>query len=296
MDLSLTLPEYLVTEENINSLNYEATSLPDVDSVGNYIQKQYNSYAIFQNEFNTGHTALARYIGDGAWSPITKKGLKFEKLSPRNAEQACFMDALANERIMLNVCIGSAGVGKTTIALAYALHQYLHSQKNIVLTKPMITIGAGKALGPVPGTIEEKSAPYLVSYEIILKKLLGGNSASAYIEQMKEKESLQFFPIELVRGCTFENCTLIVDEAQNMNWHELNSVISRMGEKSKIILLGDLNQIDTRTPYNKTGLFQLLSAPPFQDSEISSAIELTTQYRSPITQLVTEVNKWIMTH
>ncbi len=294
--LPLAIKEYLLSESFIDAIyTQNKIELPDTDASGQEIRQAVNGYALFQNLCDTKHAAIARYIGNRQWVPIRKKNLKLESITPKDSRQAAFIDSLIQDEILLSIAIGSAGTGKTTIALAYALSQYLNHNKPIFLTKPTTMVGEGRAFGPVPGDIDQKYAPYLASYEIVLKKIGGGANAQQFFAAMKEKGQLQFFPIELARGCTFENCTLILDEAQNMSWHEMNTMISRMGENSKMIILGDLHQIDTGTPYKKTGLYNMLSAPPFQDSNISSAIELVTQYRSPITQLVTEINKWVST-
>jgi PhoH-like ATPase len=294
-NLPLAIKEYLLPEDLVDAIYAQnKIELPDTDASGQEVRQAVNGYALFQNQFDTKHAAIARYIGNGYWTPIRKK-MKLENITPKDSRQAAFMDSLIDNDILLSAAVGSAGTGKTTIALAFALSQYLNHNKPIFLTKPTTMVGEGRAFGPVPGDIDQKYAPYLASYEIVLKKIGGGTNAPQFFAAMKEKGQLQFFPIELARGCTFENCTLILDEAQNMSWHEMNTMISRMGENSKMIILGDLHQIDTGTPYRKTGLYSMLSAPPFQDSSISSAIELVTQYRSPITQLVTEINKWVST-
>lgn len=292
--LPLAISEYVLPSDTIDAIySREKIELPDVDLDDTRIRCMINGYALFQDINDTKHAALARRIGHNTWVPLRKKSLKLNSILPKDAKQSVFMDAIVQDSILLSVAVGSAGTGKTTIALAYALQQYLDNHKPIFLTKPTTMVGSGKAFGPVPGDIDQKYAPYLTSYEIVLKKIGGGAQALPFFEQMKQKKHLQFFPIEMARGCTFEDCTLILDEAQNLNWHEMNTIISRMGENSKMIILGDLNQIDTGMHMTRTGLYQLLSAPPFQDSSISSAIELVTQYRSPITQLVTEVSKWV---
>lgn len=293
--LPLGIREFFLSGEFIDEMYaQQKIELPETDASGQEIRHAINGYALFQDAENPKHAALARYLGSNQWTAIRKKeGLRLEGIMPKDSRQSALMDCLSNEKILLNVAIGSAGTGKTTIALAFALNQFLNNNKPIFLTKPTTMVGEGRAFGPVPGDIDQKYAPYLASYEIVLKKIGGGHNAQQFFSTMKEKGQLQFFPIELARGCTFENCTLILDEAQNLTWHELNTMISRMGENSKMVILGDLNQIDTGTPIEKTGLYKMLSAPPFQDSSIASAVELVTQYRSPITQLVTEINKWV---
>jgi PhoH-like ATPase len=200
---------------------------------------------------------------------------------------------LKTPSILINVVIGQAGTGKTTMALACALDRWFQENKRIVLSKPTAMVGQGKAFGPVPGDMEEKYAPYLASYEIAIKRLLGGNSTQQ-LELMKRKKQIEYVPVELVRGSEFENCTFILDEAQNLTWHELKTLISRMGSGTKLILCGDLHQIDIPLYPEETGLYKLIHSGPFLASPVSSQIELLTQYRSPITQLVADVDKWVM--
>jgi PhoH-like ATPase len=251
-----------------------------------------NSYVVMRSVVNEKHTALARYSGHGDWHLATNKIKVGSGVTPRDAHQAAFADALLNENILVNAAVGAAGTGKTTLAAAYACEQYLKAGKKILLCKPTVMVGAGKAFGPIPGDIQEKYAPYLYSFEIVLKKLLS-EKAGAYLENMRMKGDLQFVPLELARGCTYENCTFILDEAQNIGWHEMNTLMSRIGEGSKMIVLGDLNQIDIRSPAHKTGLGTLVASRPFSASSITSVIELETQYRSPICQLATEIDKWV---
>ncbi len=295
-DLPLTIKEYIVTKEVVDDAYGEhKIQLPKFDRDNMPIFQTVNGYCLLKDEYDSKHSVIVRYLGGDKWEGLSKRSkLKLERISPKDAKQAVFFDSLLQPDILISAAIGPAGTGKTTIALAYALSQYMAEKKPIFLCKPTTMVGEGKAFGPVPGDINEKYAPYLASYEIVLKKIWKEPAGQQFFNTMKEKGHLQFFPIELARGCTFENCTLILDEAQNMSWHETNTMISRMGENSKIIILGDLSQIDTGMHYKKTGLYAMLSAPPFQDSQISSAIELTTQYRSPVTQLITEVNKWLM--
>ena len=251
-----------------------------------------NSFVIFQSEINAKHSAFVRHIGRGSFV-LSGGTYKISGLTARDAHQSAFVDCLLNEQILLNTALGAAGTGKTTMALAYAFDRYMSDKKKIYLCKPTVQVGASKAFGAVPGTVSEKYAPYLSSFEIVLKKLLT-NKADAYLKQMIDNKDLEFIPLELARGCTYENCTFILDEAQNTTWHELNTLISRIGENSKMVILGDLNQIDIKLAPQKTGLGLLISSTPYSRSPISSVVELKTQYRSPICQLATEINSWIL--
>jgi predicted ribonuclease YlaK len=249
-----------------------------------------NDYAILQNIQNPKQTAIGRHLGYNEFELVDTK-LSFQGLSPRDASQTCFMAALANPEILLSVATGQAGSGKTTIAVAWAIHQYFTNKRDIILCKPTTTVGSGRGLGAVPGGISEKLAPYLDSYNIILNKVMGKDTA--YREKMIERGELRFISLDLIRGSTFENCTFILDEAQNTNWHEMNTLISRMGEKSELILTGDPTQMDCRWAPTESGLYKLTQAEPFADSDISSCIELQNQYRSAMCELATSVNTYL---
>ena len=250
-----------------------------------------NSYVVFRNELNEKQTAFARHLGHGNFL-LCGGTYKLGSITTRDSHQSAFADAMLNPEIIVNVALGAAGTGKSSLALSYACEQYLTSKKKIILCKPAVMVGHGKAFGAIPGDFSEKYAPYLASFEIVLKKLLS-NKADVYLKQMLDNKDLEFIPLELARGCTYENCTFILDESQNTTWSEMNTLLSRIGEGSKFIALGDLNQIDIRVPARHTGLYTLVNSAPFSGSSICSAVELKTQYRSAICQLATEIHEWV---
>jgi len=211
------------------------------------------------------------------------------KISPKDSRQSAFMHSLESQNILLNVCLGQAGTGKTTLAASYALDEFSKNNKKIFFSKTAITVGRGRAFGPVPGDVNQKYAPYLDSFKIVLKKILGGRSTS-YIEAMLSCGNFNFQAIEFVRGNTYENCTFILDEVQNLTWHELKTVISRMGEGSKLILIGDPSQRDL--PFNKerNGLDVLINSQEFKNSPYTSIVELQKQYRSPLANLIYNID------
>jgi PhoH-like ATPase len=252
-----------------------------------------NSYLVLRNVFNPKQTALMQHVGNDTWRKIKPSDqLTVGGLRGRDSRQTVFINSLVDDKILVNVVVGTAGTGKTTIALAYALDQWLNKEKRIILSKPTAMVGEGKAFGPVPGDMDEKYAPYLASYEIAIKRLLGKNGTTQ-LEAMKRKGDLEYIPVELVRGSEFSNCTFLLDEAQNLTWHELKTIVSRMGDGTKMIIMGDLRQIDINLRTEETGLHKLISSLPYQKSAVSSQIELITQYRSPITKLIADVDEWL---
>ncbi len=245
-----------------------------------------NDPVILVDEFNASHSALCRKLPDQRLQRVRSRAIN--GLQARDALQHVFVDCLLDDSVLVNIATGSAGTGKTTLALNYAAQQFLERKRRIFLCKPTVMVGSNNAFGPVPGDIAEKYDPYLASYKIVLNKAF---PSAAYVERMIAAGDIQYIPLELARGCTFDDCTFILDEAQNLHWHELNTIITRIGMNAKAVILGDLNQIDIPLHASATGLSKLINSRVFQDSAIASHVELYTQYRSPICQLMTQVNE-----
>ena len=279
------LIELVVKDSTIETINKDGVAKFENTINGNPL----NTYYVLETD--AGEKTLVRQTGEHTLSKIKlRKSQALCNISPRDAKQSAFMDALLSPEISLSVALGPAGTGKTTLAIAYAIDGWMEKSKPIMLCKSTKLIGNSKAFGPVPGDVQDKYAPHISSYEIVLKKLLGGNSTK-YITLLKEKSAISYVPLEYVRGCTFENCTFILDEVQNLTWHELKTVISRMGEGTKLIILGDPLQTDTNFRNEKMGIEVLLSSKAFKESSMTSGIYLTAQYRSPIAQLVADIDK-----
>lgn len=243
-----------------------------------------SNYFLFKSE--DGSSAIACLNAD-TLSRVNMKGVMLSGMKPRDITQSCFFHALKNFELVVG--LGAAGTGKTSISMAYALHQMFRNDLNIVLCKPTVFVGKrSNAIGAIPGDHREKMAGYIDSYLVSMRKILG-DSAEHHLYQMEEEGKLQFQPLELIRGMHFEDTVLIIDEAQNCSPHELMSVISRVGENSSCIVLGDPSQIDTGARWKETGLFALVYSDAFFESDFSVGIKLTGQYRGPMAQLAAEV-------
>ena len=219
----------------------------------------------------------------GVFLNLVREG-KCGVITPRDKEQVCAAWGFKNYDLV--VLLGNAGSGKTTLAIAFAWQRIFKANKKLILCKPTVQVGSSKAIGTVPGSVEEKLAPYITSYLSTMKDIAGKSNFADKIEELKEKDMLEFLPIELVRGRDLSGgVTLIVDEAQNLSVHELNSVLSRAGEDAQVILLGDLSQIDTKMRMEETGLYSLISSETFLDSEIAIGIKLVQCYRGGVAKL-----------
>ncbi|MEE4277200.1 MAG: PhoH family protein [Halieaceae bacterium] len=172
---------------------------------------------------------------------------RFWGLSPRNLEQAMAMALLANDDIDMTVMTGPAGSGKTLLALAYGLQAILEDGRYSKLIVARSTPPIAEDIGFLPGTEEEKMAPWLAAFDDNLEILHGTDeSCAGSIDYVKERANIQFKSLNFMRGRSFNNAYIIIDEAQGLTQFQLKSVISRVGEDSKIVVLGNLAQIDNK--------------------------------------------------
>lgn len=158
-------------------------------------------------------------------------------IQPLSATQNYLLESI--EKSVMTVCIGPAGTGKTYCSGMKTAQLWLRGgYDKIVLTRP--NISTGKSLGYFPGTVEEKMAPWLKPLMEVLKDGLG----KGRYDCMVQKDQIEIQPLETIRGRSFERCLILVDEAQNLNLEELKAVTTRIGQDSKLILLGDPKQSD----------------------------------------------------
>lgn len=161
----------------------------------------------------------------------------FKEVEPLNFIQGEYLEAIKSNDIIFG--IGSAGTGKTFIAASYAASQLFHRKVDkVVLTRPNVETGRG--LGFLPGTLEEKYAPYLLPFDAIFNKALG----KGFYEYCLKSKTIEPTPLGFLRGTTFENCIVLVDEAQNCTREEMKMLLSRIGKNCKMIFSGDTEQSD----------------------------------------------------
>ena len=172
---------------------------------------------------------------------------RFWGLAPRNIEQAMAMRLLNDDNLDMTVLTGPAGSGKTLLALAYGLHAILEQKKYSKLIVARSTPPIAEDIGFLPGTEEEKMAPWLAAFEDNLEILHGTDeSTGGSIDYVKERANIQFKSLNFMRGRSFNNAYIIIDEAQGLTQFQLKSIISRVGADSKIVVLGNLAQIDNK--------------------------------------------------
>ncbi len=194
-----------------------------LEEVENFYEKQ----IVFVNTF------------DGR--PITAKTINQKK----------YFEALQNSDIVFGV--GSAGSGKTYLAVAYALNQLKKNKiKKIIITRPVVE--AGEKLGFLPGDLKEKIDPYLIPIYDAIDDILGVDQATKVIE----KQIIEIAPLSYMRGRTLDNAFIILDEAQNTTINQMKMFLTRLGFNSKMVVTGDITQIDLVKP-NYSGLIHTMS-------------------------------------
>jgi len=168
-------------------------------------------------------------------------------LSPRNLEQAMAFFLIARPEVDMTVLTGPAGSGKTLIALAYGLHAIIEQKRYDKLIVARSTPPIAEDIGFLPGTEEEKMAPWLAAFDDNLEVLHGGDdSPMSSIAYVKERANIQFKSLNFMRGRSFNNAYIIIDEAQGLTQFQLKSIVTRVGSNSKIVVLGNLAQIDNK--------------------------------------------------
>ena len=217
----------------------------ELDSVLPKIKLKANQFLILKN----GKKSVLAYNNaiDNLIQRVDKKSVY--GIKPRNAEQAFAISAILNPEIKLVTISGVAGTGKTLIALAGAMEQK-KEYKQIYLARPIVPL-SNKDIGYLPGDFKSKVNPYMEplwdNLKFIQNQWNETDKEYSKITDMVTQEKLVITPLAYIRGRSFSNIIFIVDEAQNLTPHEVKTIITRAGENCKIILTGDINQIDT--PY-----------------------------------------------
>lgn len=167
-------------------------------------------------------------------------------ISPRNEEQTFAIDAVMNDEVKLISLTGTAGTGKTLLALAGALAQ-ADKYDQILLARPVIPL-KNQEIGYLPGDAKEKIGPYMLplydNLSVIKKNFKESSRENIQIEDMLRREKLLISPLAYIRGRSLSNVFFIIDEAQNLTPHEVKTIITRAGEGTKIVFTGDIQQID----------------------------------------------------
>jgi len=268
--------ELEVTSESINHLYDEG--LVDLE------EREHPNMLLVLKSGNQSALAIVDATGTRAKRLLNDSGKKSKSgIAPYDKEQSYALDILQNRDIPLVTLTGAPGSGKTFLTLLIGIEAVTAGEyERIVITRSMQTVG--KEIGFLPGDIDEKMSPWLGP---IMDNFRHAYKDTSYFKLMMDKGNVDVAPLSFIRGRSFPNSYIIVDEAQNATIHELKTIITRAGENSKIILMGDIEQIDT--PYidrYSNGLSVVIDK--FKDSPLSGHIHLNRGRRS---ELANEANK-----
>ena len=171
-----------------------------------------------------------------------------KKIYPRTQHQAEYINLLQTKDMVF--CTGSAGSGKTFLAVAEALRLALmHKKQKIIITRPVVE--AGESLGFLPGDLEQKIAPYLRPLQDAMETIVTPET----VKKLMEAGIIEIAPLAYMRGRTLNNSVIILDEAQNTTSTQMKMFLTRMGENSKVFVTGDPSQVDL-PPKKSSGLVQ----------------------------------------
>lgn len=173
------------------------------------------------------------------------------ELIPRNDNQERYIKALnTSDQVIV---FGPAGTGKTYVVSTYAADAFKMKEiDKIVITRPHVAVG--KDIGFLPGTLEEKTAPWALPVIDVLEKHLG----KGVVDTGLKNGNIETVPLALIRGRSFDNTLMIIDEAQNLTVEELKALVTRVGQGSKLVINGDVQQSDLKQGDGLTKIVHLV--------------------------------------
>jgi len=249
-----------------------------------------NEFVLLKDETNAKHTALSRtdLVGKEL-VPLTPEYDRAWNIAPRSATQRMAFELLMDDQIQLVTLVGRAGTGKTLLAIAAGLHRIIKDKRyeKMLVSRPIMPMG--RDIGYLPGDKDEKLTAWMGPIFDNLKYLLHGRSSPTPLtrEQLFEQDVIELEALTYIRGRSIANMFVIVDEAQNLTPHEVKTIISRVGEGTKMILTGDPQQIDN--PYldaSSNGLSYCVER--LKASPLYGHITLHKSERSALAELAAE--------
>jgi PhoH-like ATPase len=308
---------------SVNSL-YSGVKVIERDDVivSDYYQKSNEFFLpsdiesdLFPNQFvilkNGQQSAMARFTAKG--EPLRPLGDMSSKITPRNKEQEFARELLFDDNVKLVTLAGKSGCGKTLLAIDAGLEQVLNKRKyrSLVICRPVMPVG--KDIGFLPGDLNEKLEPWLAPIKDNLRFLLGASEPISPMSSTKESGSrkkkiaepppkfdeqvlqsyfdegiIEVQAMTFIRGRSIANAYIIVDEAQNTNLHEIKTILTRVGENTKIVLTGDLEQIDS-TYVDSVSNGLSIAIERFKSQKISGHVTFVKGERSQLATIAAEI-------
>jgi len=249
-----------------------------------------NEYCMLSGDAEPKRTLLGRVDANGTKVVLLHETGNVWGIRPRNREQHFALDALLDEKIKFVSLMGKAGTGKTLIALAAGLKRTVSDRefRRLIVARP--TISMGKELGFLPGSLEEKLGPWMQPIHDALELLgdLNMGHESRRSSDLLRNGTIVVEALSYIRGRSIANQFMIVDEAQNLTPLEAKTILTRVGQGTKIILTGDPYQIDN--PYvdaASNGFTYVVNR--FRDQAIAAHVELSHGERSELAETAANI-------
>ncbi len=249
-----------------------------------------NEFVLLKDNTQASHTAMSRYnAAKGKLVPLLrpqKEGVW--GIRPRNREQSYALDLLLNDEIKIVTVVGKAGTGKTLMAIAAGLSKITEEAlyQKLLVSRPVFPLG--RDIGYLPGDVEQKLNPWMQpiydNVEFLMNLSRADKKAGRGYHELTDLGILEIEPLTYIRGRSIPNQFIIVDEAQNLTPHEVKTIVSRVGEGTKIVLTGDPFQIDN--PYvdsTNNGLVHVVNR--FKNEKLAGHLTLTKGERSALAEL-----------
>ena len=258
-----------------------------------------NQFVNLRSQEESSHTGLARLLANtDHLIPVTGPRRPIFGVMARNVEQTMAFDLLLDDEIKLVTLLGSAGTGKTLLALAAGMHKVFKEERydKLLAARPIMPMG--RDIGYLPGDKDEKLAAWMRPIFDNLNFLLStrgthlnqaeSRTAEQRIDQLISSDKLVLEPLTYIRGRSIPHQFFLVDEVQNLTPHEVKTIVSRAGEGTKIVFTGDINQIDN--PYldsASNGLSYLVER--MKGQPLIAHVTLGRSERSELASLAAEI-------
>lgn len=249
-----------------------------------------NQYVVLKSAQKENQSAVGRYsFKEKAIVPLVMQADNIWGIHPRNVEQSFAMDCLLNDEILFVSLVGKAGTGKTLLAIAAGLHKTLDEGRfqRLLVSRPIFPMG--RDIGYLPGDIEQKLNPWMQPIFDNVEFLMGADKkAAGRAQELINQGMLNIEPLTYIRGRSIPKQYLIVDESQNLTPHEIKTIVTRAGMGTKVVLTGDVYQIDN--PYvdaANSGLTYVVER--FKGHPISAHVTLSKGERSELAELAANI-------
>lgn len=245
-----------------------------------------NAFVLLKSDENEKQTGVVRVVGNGRAEKISTNKDIFG-IRAKNLEQSCAVELLMDNDVPLVTLVGGAGSGKTLLGLAAGLELVMAKKqyRKLIIIRPPIPMG--RDIGFLPGSLEEKMEAWAGPIMDNLDVLLNSNVKSNF-GHLIESGVLEIAPPTFIRGRSLNNAVILIDEAQSLTLHEVKTLVTRVGDNSKIILTGDIHQIDNpKVSAEDNGLTELVEA--FKPYALAGHVTLNKCERSSLASLAAAI-------